>query len=746
MKNYLKWFLILIPVVLVFKNLFLPGVLWGGDAPFFYPDAIKQLISKPNVFTERGIPFGGVNQLAWLWPLMYLFGSLGKFFGSDVALRVVFLFPSLILAGLGLYFLTKYLKFSGVVRFFAVLIYLLNTYYVLLIDGGQVGVALAYGIFPFTVLFLLKNNFLYAFLVSAALVLADPRIFVIAFLTVVFWQLLEKKFSWRLFYIIPLLVVINLYWLVPLLKNGILDISSGVNNLNLLSLINPLFLFSSHWPANIFGKIAYPPFYFAFVPILIFGSLFLDKSKQMVNIILLFLIFSFLSKGGSYPFGFVYDFVVNKVPLGTAFRDSSKFFIPVVLFGGILIGRTVELLPKVKVCVYAYILFLIFPAFAGKLNFLLSNHKLDPSFSAIYENLRADPTEFRTVWFPEKHPLSYETYEVSAINGRDLAGFRPFAAMNASEDVFNFLNNPKHVDWLGILGVKYLFLSGDPRNINPNESEVKVWTEVQKLVNVRLNLEKQNWGTSFETFKVPNVFPRTFTVDKLVAVVGSELSTTQPAIYFEDGKLNPEFIKDKDPNSIKIFFNGGEGVDLTMSFLQEFFKGSRQSISSQWANYFSDEYLRYKYELLIRGFGFNDFDYGKGVAFSTASDEKMKFRFDVPADGKYILATRRANLEKQKLAWEISERELQKGDFDFEVTNNSFLGVFNVAALVPKEEFEKAESLSSEFVARYGTIDLGQIKNAESSPGGFWKITTTTYNPTTETVPVYSMVNGYYDE
>lgn len=743
------WLLVIIPAVLVFRNLFLPGILWGGDAPFFYPSAIEQLIARPNLFTERGIPFGGFNQVLWLWPLMYLFGVIGKFLGSDVALRALFLFPSLILAGLGPYFLTKYLKFSGVVRFFAVLTYLLNTYYILLVDGGQVGVALAYGIFPFALLFLIKDPFsiIGATLTSEALILADPRIFVIAFSTAILWRILEKKFIFRIFYIIPPLILLNFYWLLPLMKAGDLSVPSGVNNLDLLSLINPLVLFSPHWPANVFGKIAYPPFYFAFVPILIFGSFLFPKRDKFISIFaFLFLLFAFLTKGGNCPFGFIYDFLVNKVPFGAAFRDSSKFFIPVMLFAGILIGKTMEKLKSYGLWVmgYLFFLFLIFPALLGKLNFLLSNHKVDSSFSAIYQNLKADPTEFRTVWFPEKHPLAYETNEIPALNARDLVRFRPFAAMNAGEDVFNFLNNPKYVDWLRVLGIKYLFLPGDPRNPNPNESEQKLWQEVVKLVGATSGLKKEEWGTSFAIFEVPQVFPRNFTVEKLIAVVGPDLPLTYPAVYFEDGKLDPEALAGKDPASIKILFNGGEEIDLTMSFLQKHFRGVADASLNQWASYKADEYLKYKYELLQRGFKLADFDYSKGVAFSTVKGETLKFRFKVPEKGEYFLAVRRADIEKQKLTWEIEKIELPKGEFVHDIINLSPLSVFNAIALIPAHEFEKADSEAKELIARYGTFNLSQIKDAEISPAGFWQITSTAYNTTRGSVPVYSMVNGYY--
>ena len=144
---------LILPALFVFKSLFFPGPLAWGDAPHFYPEEIRQLVGEPLAWDSRGNSFGGINSLIFIWPLMFIYGLIGN---NDLAVRILFYFPSIMLAGLGIYFLTRYLKFAPVVSFFSVLVYLINTYYLLLIDGGQAGVALAYGLFPLILLFLRK--------------------------------------------------------------------------------------------------------------------------------------------------------------------------------------------------------------------------------------------------------------------------------------------------------------------------------------------------------------------------------------------------------------------------------------------------------------------------------------------------------------------------------------------------------------------------------------------------------------
>jgi hypothetical protein len=793
MKKLLSWLLILLPVLWVFRQIFFGKLLTWGDAPFFYPEGLKELFSEPLTWAYHGENFGGVNQLLWLSPMMFLMGILHRFLNlsSDSLIRILFYFPSIILAAAGPYFLTRYLKLSGITRFFSVLVYLLNTYYLLLIDGGQVGVALAYGLFPLIILFGKKlidktglNSFFIFLLVSSILTAVDPRVYVVAFMVLLIWQALE---NWRKLPILILagvtLIPLNFYWILPAIKMNDQGFGLNVAGLQLSSLLNSLLLYAPHWPGNVFGKVIQPAFYFVFVPVLIFGNLlFRQKTKISLIFALCFLIFAFFSKGSTPPLGGWYEFLVGKLPFGFAFRDSTKFFIPLILFGGILIGETINSLQskfKSKIFLvpaYIFLLFLIYPALSGKLNFNLSNRMAGGDFRIIYEKLKEEDSFFRTVWFPEKHPLAFETLDKPALSARDLVTERPFASVNASEDVFNFLNTPKYVDWLKVLGIKYLILSGDPRIISFTQDDLKNWKTVSDLIEKTPGLKKVEWGTNLSVYEVSETLPKFFTVEKLIAVVGPEpVSDTRypiPAIYFEDGKFDPGILNGKSQDSIKILFNGKGKIDLTMSFLQKYFKSPKENENSQWIFYGPSQYLKAKYELLIRGLEYKDFDYGKGIAFSTQKGEKIVFKLRVPKNGDYLLAKRVGNKEKQNLSWVMEEKNLKKGVFEYEVSNKLGIEVLNVVALVPKEEFKKAEQSADVFIKHFGTIkeskltdiawqeaDIvkeGTLKYKVKAPEkGFWLIFTENYDPLWkfrkgvqffDSLPVYSMVNGFYIE
>jgi len=771
-NNLIFWVLILIPVLLVFRNIFFGNLPTWGDAPFFYPEGLKELFSEPLTWVTRNTSFGGVNSVLWISPIMFLMGAVHRFFGlgSDALVRIFFYFPAIIFSGAGAYWLVRYLKLSRLVCFFAPLFYILNTYFILLLDGGQVGIALAYGFFPLVILFgkkLLDKSSLNKFFVflTAAFVLTviDPRISIIALITLFFWQTLDApKKLWLLILAGVLLIPLNFYWIYPLIKLGAGSAGANIADLRLSSLLNSLLLYAPHWPGNIFGKVIPPPFYFALVPFLIFGSfLFKPKSKLYLNLVVLFLTFAFLAKGSTPPLGGWFDFLVNKVPFGFAFRDSTKFFIPLVLFGGILLGGTISQLKSwvLRVGCYLFLLLLILPAFLGKMNFVLSGREVNADFQIIYQNLRNETGFFRTVWFPEKHSLAFETSAKPAIDARELVSLAPFANLNASEDVFNFLNNPAFVEWLRIFGVKYLVLSGDARNINPTEDEVKDWRTILSLVGKTPGLQKVAWGTEFPVYEIPDSFPRFYAVKSLAAVVGPMLKDPVVAVYFEDGKFDPELLNGKDENSVKIYFNGKDKTDLTLSFLQKYFVSPGESPASQWAIYPSADYLKAKYELLIRGFGYRDFDYGQGIAFSTQRGEKIAFKFEVPADGKYYLASRQATLAKPNFSWTLEQKDFNKGTFTWGVENQADLTVFNTIALIPAAEFKKAQDQTEVFLKHFGTASLKDLQKVDRQPVDLaaiksgWLVLNDNFNPLWNLkkgveyftpVPVYSSVNGFY--
>ncbi len=363
-----------------------------------------------------------------------------------------------------------------------------------------------------------------------------------------------------------------------------------------------------------------------------------------------------------------------------------------------------------------------------------------------------------------------------ALDGKELVKLLPFASMNVGEDPFNFINKGEFVDDFKTLGIRYLILSGNPREIVKTPEEAKNWDSLLTLVGKTKGLDKLNWGTEFPVYEIPDSYPHVFSVNKLIGVIGAPLSMKYPSINFEDGIFDASILKDLDPNSFAFYFNGKKTDDLAMSLLTKYFTFPKDAVSSEWAVYSHSEYLKYKYELLQRGINFQDLDYGGGIAFSTILGEKIAFNFNVPTDGEYVLAVRSIDKKagKNGLIWKLGEPQtLKKGVFVHSISNDSDMVVVNAIALVPLSELESARSLANDYLKRFRVIDGSDLEKytdyervsvnndgtlkykLDLSNNDFWIIFTDNYSEAWQAagantplihLPVYGVVNGYYTE
>lgn len=831
-----------VPALLVFKVFLLPGPLAWGDAPFYSQEALGQLLNEPYAWVNQSIAgLGKVNNLYWIYPISLVYGSLNKFLNlpNDLLIRLVFYFPALLGSLITPILLTRYLGFSKIAQFFTSLVYTFNTSFILLVDGGQVGIALAHGIFPLTLLFLqkLRNNptfmqFYKALGVFMLLSFADARLAIICLFALLVWSVSDVVAGiWkptnshlRVLLLFGFSVLgLSAYWLYPAARLLTDPGMSTDKPLELLSLLNSLFLFQPHWPANEFGKVFPVPFYFIGIPLLVFGSLFLKK-KEVFVFAFCFLLFAFLTKGSAPPLGGFYDLVTSRVPLGSAFRDSSKFFIPTILFGGLLIGISIDKLflwfsnrkkesGKIFIVFSAsYLLLLILPALRGQLNGTLAGRNVSGQYITVSNLVRNEPGKFRTVWFPENHPWTYSTFKKPAIDAKSLVDSRPFAAMNAGTfDRFNFLHNPLSLDWFQLLSIKYLVFSGDVRRTLTQEEQYD-WTNLLALMEGNENLsrsKKEVFTGSIPVYEVPNIKPRIFQVNTTVFVVGSDnvyekikekdekfSLANQGFVFLEDGKTDPEKLVEIAADSAILVFNEKSDEDLMLSFLQRYFV--RPEKVGRWAIRGAAEFLKWKYELLVQNVSTSEFDYGKGIAFSTRLDEKLEFRLGVPENGEYVLAVRSmesiqgpmqatfadTNFEiiasSPNFSWLIKEKVyLKKGTYTLEIKSSNGVNVINTAALIPVGKWQEARQKASEIVQKFPTYfmtdsqtgglektlaaNLSEVVYEQKSPvrhtispdatKGRWIVFTDSYHSLwklkdgrtqLDSYPFYSAVNGFY--
>lgn len=816
LKNKNKIFLLLgiiIPAILVFRAILLPGPLAWGDSHHFYSETLEELQDGPSAWVNRENNFGGTNNVLWLYPIMSLRSLLVSNLGLNdaLAVRLLFFLPGIVMAFVSAYIFGVSIGLKRKGSFFASLIYGLNTYFILLVDGGQLGIVLSYSIFPLVLVSFNKlinyaslKNFVVASIVFLLATVFDPRIALIAVGIFVLWLLLglmqgRKEISLKsvtmLIFVGILTMAVSSYWIFPFLGFGQKAVSVEVSNLQLFSLLNPLTLFQPHWPGNQFGEISQPPFYFIGIPLLVFVSLLLSKKRKHIALGLLFLIFSFLTKGEATPLGSFYSWFISNIPLGSAFRDSSKFMIPTALFGGVLIGFAAQ---KVKTKVgsfllYVYLLLLIGPALMGNLNGVLAAREFDTDLLVIKEKIEESSGSFRTIWFPERHPLTFQTERKPALDAKNLVSNRPFASMNVGTyDRFNFLDNEDFLEWFRLLGIRYMVFSGDPREVEPTPEEQAQWDNLLAKTATISGLQKRNWGTDIPVYEVPDVKARMFAVDRVIGVVGGEsvyesVSPEKvPTLFFEDGVFDPRKLDKVSSDDFSILIEDGKTrEDLTFSLLQNSFVENDDIQKEDWGEFESSDYLLWKYQLLIRDVATKEFDYGKGIYFSTEEGEKIRISHNIVTSGSYIIAVRSLSKDGGELegkldgkdvsfdtgsgtfSWSYVKAELQEGMSTVTLENPGGLRVLNTIAFIKTSDWDKANVKSQELIDKFSLVEPARLKEGGLKPvefemvepsryrvdleGSTWLIFTDSYSDRWEignqkSFPFYSMINGFYTE
>lgn len=840
-SKYLIFVLALvIPYFIIYKSFFSTSPLAWGDAPFYYPQNLRELVNFPQTWNFRNDNFGAPQgYILWLYLLSLVQGVLGSILKlpTEIVSRVIFYFPATLLSIIGAWlFLTKFTKNIKAI-FLGCFLYGFNTYNLVLIDGGQVGVGLSYGLFPLAIYFLFnffqKNNtrnFLLSLLTLFLLINSDIRTFLLSLSFIFFWFSMEvfakrdKFINFKkkpLFLLFIALLGLNSFWIIPTLiirSQALINLTPDPSSF--ISILNSFYLFQPHFPLNEFGRIVNPPFYFAFLPVLFLSGLLINykglSKKFFLGWVVFFLIYVFLAKGENKPIGDFYVFLVNSLPLGVAFRDSSKFFIPLILSASILLALSYERIDAVinekklntlfLVSVYLYLSLLIHPAILGKLSGNLGQNYKSDYFEKIYQNLKGQEDFFRTLWFDEKPQQAFSSWNHPSISAINLFQERPFASMiEGSYDLYNFLHNPQLSQWFDLLGIKYVFYPENERKKIRNDKDLRNRQLFLRFVDSLSGFSKKNWDTNFPIYQTTTFKPHIFGQNKVFLILGGEeiyeklfsvqnfSLAAQGLIFLEDGKFDPNQLFSLDSKSAQlIFVNKKNDLDLAMTFLQDKMISVKKANFSKWALRDSKDYLKWKDELSNFGFDTKEFDYNKGLAYSTRRDELISFENKLKKD-RYFIALRYANAsdsagmevkvnnfkkdlknETNGFKWDLVGPIELEGRGKFEIKNLGGTTILNTVALLSEDDLSIVKSKSKKLIDIFSPIRINsvdslknfanqlernivEIESLQKSPTYYkitspkvkWIIFTDHYHPDwklehNSPFPLYSMVNGFY--
>src|SRR3989344_7068936 len=138
-------------LILVYGLLFLSTMLAATDFPFVQKSIVDYGFALPQAWSFRGANGLGENFIftLWSWPIDFTFGLLSRAgFPFLLLTKLIGVLPIVLIGFFSIKIFLEYFGIKGNSKYAGIALYLLNTYVLLLIDGGQLSVAFAYALFP----------------------------------------------------------------------------------------------------------------------------------------------------------------------------------------------------------------------------------------------------------------------------------------------------------------------------------------------------------------------------------------------------------------------------------------------------------------------------------------------------------------------------------------------------------------------------------------------------------------------
>jgi len=383
-SNYFFLFLLISILLLIFKNWIFSSEIIGGDWPYFYPENVHSFDFFPLSWSS--VQANGLGGTAILYAInSYLYSTtwifLHLFLSWEITYKIVWFGLFIGLGGYSSWKLVRIVfpEIPFPFQLISIFFYLTNTYILLVVGGGQMGVALAYAIAPLVLYYFIKvvtglaistsNIALFRLSLQTSLVVAlqfvwDMRRVYIVLIAVLLlllvnggWMLklgTKKKLLAIVYLFLPIVItlLLNAFWLVPLLfigQNSVAQLGDAYTSIKAVIFFsfaqfeNAFGLLHPNWPENIFGKVGFMKAEFLLVPLLAFSSLLfikpiktqkweeLYRRRNILFFSLLGLVGIFLAKGANAPFGQIYLWSFEHIPGFSMFRDPTKWYLLIIL-------------------------------------------------------------------------------------------------------------------------------------------------------------------------------------------------------------------------------------------------------------------------------------------------------------------------------------------------------------------------------------------------------------------------------
>ncbi len=315
LNYYLVLFLVLVGV---FWSLFIPlSSRVANDFHYNFKELDRYFFNYPQTWRNTVITEGfgeySVGTL-WAWPKDFIYGIFSVLgLCPYILTSLIYTLPILIIGVFASFklFYNKNISLEGIVA--SVVFFFTNTYFLLLVDGGQLNLAVTYSLLPLSYLFFknsLANNQsikdFYFYISILVISIFDIRILYLLIILIaldfILYSFIDiKKTSCRKlkrYFIIGLnsgivLVGLNFYWILPSILAKHPTLPEGYSQVSQTSFLNfttwkhALLILQPHWYLNVFGKVAPVRWEFLLIPVLAFlmpGIVVINKLIMLINI------------------------------------------------------------------------------------------------------------------------------------------------------------------------------------------------------------------------------------------------------------------------------------------------------------------------------------------------------------------------------------------------------------------------------------------------------------------------------
>lgn len=468
---------VLVILLAVYRHWFSLSPLSAGDWSFHFPEDVAHFFVWPTawMFWYQG---GLGGNWVFLTGLETYFLTTARLFYQLTGLswamseRILWYIPFLLVGTYSSVFLVRTVFPNLVSWWLTPIIFLTNTYILMITGGGQMGIAMAYAVAPLVLGQFVRlvhdptaRRAIVTGLAFSIMILFDPRIAYVVLLGVVVYT---ARIRYIYFLIIPfvLAVLIHAFWILPLIVfrfNPMESMGSAYNSIEAVKFFSfsdfshALSLLHPNWPENLFGKVYFLQPEFLIIPILAL-SVFLNKktSFSIISMGILALLGVFLAKGANPPAGGIYLWLFAHIPGFNVFRDPTKFYLLIAIAYSILIPVALDRIGK-KALVIVFVLFWLLTirqSVAGQLGGTFVSRAV-PSEYDVLKDIINQPKYFRTFWIPHVQRYGFSTYTHPAIDAATVLNTSSPSAM------LTWVSSEEGKRQLARWSVKYVILPYD---------------------------------------------------------------------------------------------------------------------------------------------------------------------------------------------------------------------------------------------------------------------------------------------